>query len=327
MTGRLIVTNGDSAADRIRALLPDADVLPWRDVLHDGPVVDGPDGQAVRAQYLAEMSGGDADEIAEDMAARDARFRDAAAVGPVELWFEHDLYDQLQLAQIVALAADIAPPADLRLVQTDDHLTSLDNAAFAGLDAAARPMDAAACAYAVAVWKAFTGPDPRALAGFAADAESAPLPWLGLALRRLLAEYPDSRTGLSRSMALALQALGAEATTLGRLFARMQQAETAAFMGDLSFAWRIDALAQAKTPLLAGPDGARLARFRPDARDFFRQKAALTTFGGQVVAGARDHVAKNGIDQWIGGVRLHEGSLYRHDAASGRLLAPDGRPL
>ena len=63
----LIVTNGDMAAERIRTLGLDAEVLPWRDVLHDGPVRPAPTLQAqsaARAGFLAAMSGRPEAEVA-----------------------------------------------------------------------------------------------------------------------------------------------------------------------------------------------------------------------------------------------------------------------
>ena len=54
---------------------------------------------------------GEADALLEDFEARD---RALAAVTDVVLWFEHDLYDQLQLLQVVTLldAHDAARTAD-----------------------------------------------------------------------------------------------------------------------------------------------------------------------------------------------------------------------
>ena len=40
----------------------------------------------------------------------------------IELWFEHDLYDQLQLIQILSFFADEHRTEGLRLVQADDFL-------------------------------------------------------------------------------------------------------------------------------------------------------------------------------------------------------------
>ena len=35
---KLIVTNGDSAAERLREAGIKGHIIPWRDMLHDGPV-------------------------------------------------------------------------------------------------------------------------------------------------------------------------------------------------------------------------------------------------------------------------------------------------
>jgi hypothetical protein len=57
---RLIVTNGDSAVARMHEAGIAGDILPWRDMLHDGPVPGGlalEDLSKVRAQYLSEYLG------------------------------------------------------------------------------------------------------------------------------------------------------------------------------------------------------------------------------------------------------------------------------
>jgi len=92
----LNVTNGD-------ALVPEIgeDVLVWRDVLCDGPVPDGldPDELALtRARFLASRGWADETEALADLRARDARL--AAHDGEIVLWFEDDLFDDCQLAQI-----------------------------------------------------------------------------------------------------------------------------------------------------------------------------------------------------------------------------------
>ena len=37
----LIITNGDSAGDLLAAAGKDGTIVPWRDVLHEGPIVGG----------------------------------------------------------------------------------------------------------------------------------------------------------------------------------------------------------------------------------------------------------------------------------------------
>src|SRR5206468_3303740 len=53
--------------------------------------------------------------------ARDAQLTDALGDGrPVVLWFEHDLYDQLQLVDVLALAGETGfDPEQLELIEID----------------------------------------------------------------------------------------------------------------------------------------------------------------------------------------------------------------
>ena len=75
----LHVTKGDYAADQIRATGIGGDVLPWRDVLHEGPVPAGlplRELSAVRAAWLAGAGVAPAD-VAEEFAARDGALEGA----------------------------------------------------------------------------------------------------------------------------------------------------------------------------------------------------------------------------------------------------------
>src|SRR5262249_18538276 len=115
--GALHVTNGDSAAATLRetGLVGDRLVV-WRDVLPEGPVpaVDDARLRAVRAEFL----GADPRDLAE----RDGALA-AGRDGDYVLWFEADLYDQLQLVQILAaLSALEVAPERLTLICIGEHL-------------------------------------------------------------------------------------------------------------------------------------------------------------------------------------------------------------
>src|SRR5438067_1253428 len=101
----LHVTNGDSVVHSFRDGGLPGTYLPWRDVLHDGavPQCDTLEQMSdVRAKEINKLGGyGDYDSLRAEFASRDttlAGFRDHEEV---VLWFEHDLYDQLQLLQIL----------------------------------------------------------------------------------------------------------------------------------------------------------------------------------------------------------------------------------
>ncbi|MCP4382335.1 MAG: hypothetical protein GY798_13130, partial [Hyphomicrobiales bacterium] len=91
----LIITNGDSAADLLAEAGRDGVILPWRDVLHEGPITAGSlDALSVsRAAFLAHRLRLDPDEVLTSFVERDTLIRGHAGFDRVELWFEHDLYD------------------------------------------------------------------------------------------------------------------------------------------------------------------------------------------------------------------------------------------
>ena len=119
----LHVTNGDATVPGLRGAGLKGTIMPWRDILHEGPVPDVPDDELrrIRAAFLERWSAEDIGTEAE-LAARDAtleRHRGGAYV----LWFEADLYDQLQLIQILArLRALEVPPSRITLICIGEHL-------------------------------------------------------------------------------------------------------------------------------------------------------------------------------------------------------------
>jgi len=108
----LHVTNGDSAANTLRQTALGGAVLPWQDVLHEGPVPAGPRHELLqaRAAFLSACGWGSRRSLLASLEERDRQLTRALGDGqPVVLWFEHDLYDQLQLVDVLALAAPAAP--------------------------------------------------------------------------------------------------------------------------------------------------------------------------------------------------------------------------
>ena len=97
--GRLIVSNGGSAVDMLRDFGAQGTMLPWRDVLHDGPVPDLPlqELSEVRAQFISSQGWAPLDEARAQFRERDRELLAAGQFEEIVLWFEHDLYDQLQL--------------------------------------------------------------------------------------------------------------------------------------------------------------------------------------------------------------------------------------
>jgi hypothetical protein len=303
-------------------------VLSWEDVLHEGPVPAGPPARVreARTGFLAGCGWGDARAIRASFERRDRHLEEALGDGrPVVLWFEHDLYDQLQLLQILAQAGP--EPDRVELIEVGSFpgrpgfrgLGELTAEELETLWPERRPPTPERLELAVAAWDAFRAPHPRALEALLGR-DTTPAPFLAAALRRLLEELPDARTGLSRSERQLLEGLEDGPRTPVELFLRTQDAEEAPFDGD-AWVWRrLAGLAG----LVARPDGGPLPAPPPlgDGRTFASTRVALTDTGRAVLAGEADRVELLGIDRWLGGTHLHGSDAPRWDAAAGRVADP-----
>src|SRR6185369_11209179 len=100
----LHITNGDTAVQTLESGGVAGDILPWRDVLHDGPVpadLSLDELSRVRARFIADCGWGEFEDVVADFESRDRTLTSFGDHGEVTLWFEHDLYDQLQLIQLL----------------------------------------------------------------------------------------------------------------------------------------------------------------------------------------------------------------------------------
>jgi hypothetical protein len=291
------LTNGDSTTATMAQARLTGDLVSWRDVLHEGPVPDLPPDELrqVRAEYLATIDPQGAAEIEAELRARDERLAAAIDAGePVTLWFEHDLYDQLQLIEILARLPD--RPRHVELICVGRYLGNLAPDELAALWPLRTPVTPEHVHLARAAWAAVRGGDPLALAREAATPDER-MPFLAPALRRLLEELPATGDGLARSERQLLEAVAAGARTRVAAFLAAAEREEALFMGD-SIAF--DRLAQLDG--LVHDDGA----------------LELTADGEAVLEGRADRIALIGIDRWLGGLHLRPGDeLWRWDAERG----------
>jgi hypothetical protein len=201
-------------------------VLAWQDALHEGPIawVPAPELRELRAGFLAECGWGSARAIAEEMRGRDELLANAlTGAHPVVLWFEHDLFDQLQLLQILA-AIPVDTAGSVELIQSADHLGPLDAPELEALWPSRLTVTSATVELGHRAWRAVCSGEIETM--LAEDTSA--LPQLAPALRRLLEE----RAPLGRTDRQLLEALADGPATPLRLFFANQAREEAAFLGD-----------------------------------------------------------------------------------------------
>ena len=287
----LHVTNGDSVVYTFKKAGILGTHLPWRDVLHEGPVPGGLPLEAcsrVRGTYLASRGHGKPIRVLHEFQERDAVIRRAHEFDEVVLWFEHDLYDQLQILQILHVLHEMTlEPGSVSIVQSDSYLGSMTAEEIVTLHPKRRTVTRAMFERASLIWKHFCAPDPSALLEDIGS-EHAGFPHMRSALRRLCEEYPWTGDGLSRSQRQALQSVAQGPARNDELFRRAQAREEAPFLGDTTFYAIVQDLRNSPSPLIEGADGL----------------AEPTALGRRILAGDADWVAEAPVERWIGGVHV-----------------------
>jgi len=247
----------------------------------------------------------------------------------VVLWFEHDLYDQLQLLDVLALAATAGGTPELIVVGSFPG-----RPAFRGLGELTAdeletlwpqrvPASPDVAATAAAAWDALRRSDPSALA-VSAQADKPGLPFLAPALQRLLEELPAPRDGLSGTERRALQAVAAGATTPVAAFLAAQELETAPFLGDAWFYRTLTDLGTGGARLVETQAGEPLPAAPPlgDAHAFAELPLTLTRLGERVLENDADRVTLLGVDRWVGGTHVTTAAAWRWDPAAQLLVKP-----
>jgi hypothetical protein len=259
-------------------------------VLHEGPVHAGlplADLSRRRAAFIAGWA--EHAEVERQFAERDAALRAAGQHEEVVLWFEHDLYDQLQLIQLLDWFM-AHPHPRLSVVCEAEYLGNMTPARAAELFRSRRAVSETQLRAGSAAWGAFGSSDLRAI-----RLEPVPeLPFLAPALRRLLEELPWTHDGLSRLERQVLEALREGPLDFRELFPRAHHhREDPVFLGDAVLLLHLERLAADS--------------FLKKEKDF-----ALTDRGSEVLEGKVDAWSFPRRPRWLGGYEIRSGRLRWH---------------
>lgn len=318
MTTRLIEAAGIGGATSI-----------WADPLHEGPVPGGLSDRQLLSVRASHIAGSDDDaNVVEELARWRSVIAAHSAYDELVLWFEHDLFDQLNLIQLLSyLSACLPPYKPVSLVCIDSFpgrwhfkgLGELEPRDIASLLPARRTVTRAQYGIANAAWLAFRASIPTHLEDFLRGDTSA-LPYLAPALRRHLQEFPWTLDGLTRTERRLLILAANGPVDIRAAFTRMHDDETVFFIADGSFWSIVRDLASASPPLIEIRPGEEEKKDE-DRLTLPRGTMALTDPGRAVLAGA-DRIAVCGIDRWLGGVHVSElTGVWRWDPSGGRLVA------
>lgn len=318
MQNILNITNGDSAVNLMKEAQIPGDILPWRDVLHDGPVpanLSLEELSEVRAQFIADRGWADIKSVSESFRERDNQLESFRKYDKVILWFEHDLYDQLQILQILDWFADNpSEKTSMSIICTEQYLGMASPEQIKGLVSFEENITDQHLDTARKAWAAFRSPSPQDLQQLLKTDLTA-LPFLRDAVLRQLEEYPSSSNGLSRTAQKALEIIAGGEKRPGRIFGSYQETEEKRFMGDSSFWEILHQLLESRPALIELPPGKQLTL--PTSPD---QELSITAAGTEVLNNKRNWLDMYEIDRWIGGVHLTRNNSWCWDSDSGTLV-------
>ena len=314
----LHITNGESVTGTFRQVRFPGIYLAWNDALHDGPVPQTEtlsDLSDIRARTLSGFGWGNYETMRAGFTNRDRTLEDFRKHQDVVLWFEHDLYDQLQLLQLLDwFARQDLRGVNLDIVQIDSHpavkpfygLGQLSGTQLARLFPMRKRVMAEQIATATDAWQSFRSSDPTALLAFARQTYPE-MPFLCAAMARFLEEYPWTTDGLSRTERQLLQAAASGKRKKQEIYMESRKQEAVPW-GDLSVYLRM-------AWLTAGPN--------PALVEAEKNEFAVTDAGRELLEGKADWIKLQGkVDRWLGGVHLTgEQAHWRWDHQNHTLIA------
>ncbi|MCV6546315.1 MAG: DUF1835 domain-containing protein [Cohaesibacter sp.] len=319
----LIITNGDSAADLLKEAGIGDMVLPWRDVLHEGPIPDADDDlfAKIRSKHHATGSNQSAKNIFQEFRDRNQTLQQHQEFERIELWFEHDLYDQLQILQSLDHLARLKRVHSVFLVQAPTYLGTQKPDTIGRFKELGLPVLDSMFSFASKAWDAYrTNKAPEHINAI----RQGPIPgfpFMGQALKRCLEELPG-KDGLSRTQRQILYTLNRGINRPGMLFAQVLNMEEAAFLGDWGFFRILSDLQFCPRPALTGlPQEFKPKIFANDdqRKEFITAQVHLTEFGKQVLDQKADFLMENGLHRWWGGCELTSANHWRWDEENATL--------
>jgi hypothetical protein len=234
----------------------------------------------------------------------------------VELWFDSDPVDQLQLIWLLnGLRSDPKTAAKLKLRLVSYDMLTATPQQLAKWHAPTFPITPAYLDMASATWQAYRANTPEAFFGLLRRDLSLFL-MLRSAMIDLVEELPSASTGLGATeMRLLELVAGGYAHTNALLHLRgLRQRRV---FSEWELRLLIKGLAHGPRPALAGLDDEIRGLCEENCYEFDdafrRSRLSITEFGNAVLDHQEDFSRHNPIDRWWGGTHLTNDNLWRYD--------------
>lgn len=303
----LHIRPGDDILPKLKEAGLPGEFIRWADALCQGPTPAGlpQEGwRTLRARFAAENGYLPFDKALPFLAEQDQNLERFREHDRVLLWFEHDLFCQINLIYLLDwFSRQKLGKTKLFLICIGKHLGHLSGEELTRLFGTEHEVTAAELDLARRAWSAFCSPDPTGIERLLRDG-TAPLPFLHDALLRHLQEFPSRKNGLNLTEQWALEVIASGENRPDRIFRKVNRREKVFWMTDLIFYAALKRLTAGPSPLLTT-----------------ERMFEITGSGRAVLAGDTDSIGLNGIDRRLGGVHLHGSkSAWRWDQDHQRLI-------
>jgi len=319
----LHILNGSSIEEPLKQSSIEGEFFSFRDALIAGPVLSGLDEsewRRLRAAHLSSSYGVESDKCDKELSEQTQALQSFSQHEEVVMWFEHDLFCQLNLLYLLDWFAHVdLAQTKLSLVNIGKFpgkpdfrgLGELSETELASLFPQRQAVSFAQLEIASDAWRAFASPDPTSLENIL-QADTSSFLFLREALEAHLRRFPNTKNGLGEIENKSLELVENGREQFGDLFSEFVAAESIYGLGDTQVWLTLIKLSNASHPLLITNNESP----QVTANAVFK----ITEAGKAVLNGESDFVTLNGIDQWLGGVHLQGNDrLWRWEETAGRL--------
>ena len=298
----LNIINSEACINIMKKSNIEGEFLPWQDFLHEGSVPSGltlEELSIIRAKFISEYKVGDFSEIYKRLKDRNNRLKAYKRYKKIVLWFEHDLYDQLQLLQLLDwFATKELKDIQLFLIYSNNYLGESTPKQIKKMLHYAIDVNSNHLKLAKEAWSAFREPTPKSWSKLLKKSTSI-LPFLQPTIVRMLEEFPSTKTGLSRTEYQALLVISNGIDNAQDIFEESQNLEKRKFMGNIIF-WKILN---------------NFENYNIIERDI-NNRLTITSLGRELLNGKRFWFDIMPLDRYIGGCHLTLENLWCWDNAT-----------
>jgi hypothetical protein len=320
----LHIHNGDAAAGVAKQSTIPGEHFAWREALIEGPApadVSSAEWRKLRAAHLSDSYELDPIETENELQAQEEKLASYLDHDEVMLWFEHDLFCQINLLYLLDwFAQRELGTTRLSLIFVGEYpglpnfrgLGELNPDQMASLFPGRHEVTATEFNLARMAWAAYRSPDPSGIEALR-ETDTSAIPFLKQALTLHLEKFPSVRNGLGRIQNRGLEFIQDGSRKFVELFPRFGNAEPRYGLGDAQFWMALRRMSDAQQPLLKVSNGGSAnGSLSPE----HMQDATfdVTEIGAAVLKNQADFVDINGVDTWLGGVHLSgKTNLWRWD--------------